>query len=75
MYVYIFGGGVIWPSSSGPKTFAAKFAQEFALRFAPPRGKIRTGFALQDAEDLGFSGVAAVSRYTPPKRPCRTCRP
>ena len=26
-------------------------------------------------ESWGFSGVAAVSRYTPPKRPCRTCRP
>ena len=27
------------------------------------------------SESWGFSGVAAVSRYTPPKRPCRTCRP
>ena len=27
------------------------------------------------SESWGFSGVAAVSRYTPLKRPCRTCRP
>ena len=33
---------------NGPEKFAPKFAQEFALKFAPPRGKIRTGFALQD---------------------------
>ena len=27
------------------------------------------------SESWGSSGVAAVSRYTPPKKPCRTCRP
>ena len=34
---------------NGPEKIAPKSAQEFALKFAPPRGKIRTGFALQDA--------------------------
>ena len=27
------------------------------------------------SESWGFSRVATVSRYTPPKRPCRTCHP
>ena len=35
--------------NNGPEKFAPKFAQEFAPKFAPPRGKIRTGLALQDA--------------------------
>ena len=30
---------------NGPERFVPKFAKEFA----PPRGKIRTGLALQDA--------------------------
>ena len=35
-----------------------------------------TRFALQiSSESWAFSGVAAVSRYIPPVRPCRTCRP
>ena len=40
---------------NGPEKFAPKFAQEFALTFTPPRGKIRTGFALQDAR-ANFEG-------------------
>ena len=34
---------------SGPEKFTPKFAQELALKFAPPTGKIRTELALQDA--------------------------
>ena len=68
---------------SSPPPLSPLFVAPGKLRFRYPSNlgtlktlvSYRTWVAANFLRILGFSGVAAVSRYTPPKTPCRTCRP